>query len=235
MGYKYRSKELKKNLLRDTARNTRSYNHGILCDPSLNQLVMLFDKSAYDLYSHYYQAYGTPGRKRQVMLNKILKDNISGPVKELAELRVKDLYIHQKLLQILRFKWTDIVEYEIARINNNPDKFWRQLTGGVIGRCKTSRRTLYIGWQGVEGRIVFENYLKDMYIKQQGLCAITKVPLELKVKSGNNCSIDRIDSNKGYEPGNIWLTLGWVNIIKFDADLDTFLKRVSIIYKANNA
>lgn len=52
----------------------------------------------------------------------------------------------------------------------------------------------------------------DLFVKQGGLCALTKWPLKfpdpVKNKKGSstpNCtaSLDRIDSAKGYTPGNI--------------------------------
>lgn len=225
---------LKKSLQRDNARIARPYNRGILVNDKFKILLESFTKRDYDLYEYYHGMLGTPGRKKHIMLEKIVEDNIVGPVRELAELRVKDLYIHQKFLAILRSKWTDIVEYKVNQVNSAPDNFFYYMSGGILSRCKTGRQSLYPGWQDKSGRTLLVEYLNNLYQLQHGLCAITKFPMSLKMRSENICSVDRIDSSKGYEPGNIWLTLWWVNNMKFDTDINTFLERVKIIHEANN-
>lgn len=59
-------------------------------------------------------------------------------------------------------------------------------------------------------------YLVELWIEQQGRCAISG--LALGTSRGNNRdknpfagSIDRIDSNVGYEQGNVRLLTHWVN------------------------
>jgi hypothetical protein len=59
-------------------------------------------------------------------------------------------------------------------------------------------------------------YLVNLWIAQEGRCAITGLALD--TRGGNwrdknplACSIDRIDSNIGYEQGNVRLLTHWVN------------------------
>jgi hypothetical protein len=67
------------------------------------------------------------------------------------------------------------------------------------------------------------DYLYDIYVEQDGYCALTGK--ELKFTRGgeewlgkwcnpNSCTIDRIDSSKGYVEGNIQLVTWKANCIK---------------------
>ena len=91
------------------------------------------------------------------------------------------------------------------------DRYW-----GMIDRAKRK------GWS-----IDFDKqYLKELWIQQQGLCAITKIQMTLKLFNGRvptNMSVDRIDSSKGYIKGNIQLICMAVNQMKSDLDMDTLL------------
>lgn len=67
----------------------------------------------------------------------------------------------------------------------------------------------------------------EIYNKQNGLCAISKVPLTcIKIpkttKVHTNLSIDRIDSNKGYELDNIQLVCAIINTMKLNLSMDEF-------------
>lgn len=70
------------------------------------------------------------------------------------------------------------------------------------------------------------DYLLELWDKQEGLCALTGVPMthvcgQGKVKT--NVSIDRIDSSLGYTNSNVQLTCVVVNKMKLDMS-DTELK-----------
>lgn len=67
-------------------------------------------------------------------------------------------------------------------------------------------------------------YIWDLYVKQKGICAISGLPLMLHLKGKKvtshdyfsyvTASLDRIDSNIGYIPGNVQWVHKWVNIMK---------------------
>jgi hypothetical protein len=68
-------------------------------------------------------------------------------------------------------------------------------------------------------------YLEELYQKQRGRCALTGVKLEFtrggeywggKWCNPRSCTIDRIDSSKGYEFGNVQLVICEVNVVKRD-------------------
>lgn len=69
--------------------------------------------------------------------------------------------------------------------------------------------------------------IKTIYIKQQGLCALSKVPMTcIKIpnikKVHTNLSIDRIDSTRGYDLDNIQLVCAIVNIMKSSLTMQEF-------------
>ena len=68
-----------------------------------------------------------------------------------------------------------------------------------------------------EYKVTFEDLL-EKWNEQNGRCAYTGIQLELssykKTKGILKASVDRIDSNKGYVPGNIQFVLCAVNYMK---------------------
>jgi hypothetical protein len=69
-------------------------------------------------------------------------------------------------------------------------------------------------------------YLEELYNKQKGLCAISKIPMTYLLYDGHNntnISIDRIDSNKGYIRDNIQLVCSIINKMKLNMTLDELL------------
>ena len=67
---------------------------------------------------------------------------------------------------------------------------------------------------------------KELWDKQNGLCALTGKPMTHirgKGKVQTNASIDRIDSNKGYEFSNVQLVMWCVNRAKGEMELEKFV------------
>ena len=95
---------------------------------------------------------------------------------------------------------------------------------------------LYNDWKGPAGKVVLVDFLKRMFEKQKGLCALSNEEMQLtKLTSGKNyqiCSPDRKNSSKRYTPTNIWLVTFWANAMKLDTPLNQFIERVHAI--ANN-
>ena len=73
-------------------------------------------------------------------------------------------------------------------------------------------------------------YVISLLEKQQGKCAITGWEMEF-TRGGNfkgsmnprGCTMDRIDNNKGYVPGNIQLTCAMPNMIRSTMSLKEFV------------
>jgi hypothetical protein len=75
-----------------------------------------------------------------------------------------------------------------------------------------------------------------MWAKQNGKCAISGVPMthsydfDDESRFESNLSVDRIDSNKGYDPDNVQLVCSIVNYMKLDlvqANFVNWCKRIS--------
>jgi hypothetical protein len=84
------------------------------------------------------------------------------------------------------------------------------------------------------------NYLVKVWNNQNGLCAYTKVPLILpsyknyKSTSYNyKASIDRIDSTKGYEIGNIQFISYTMNNLKSNMSSGEVQEFISLLHKLN--
>lgn len=74
-----------------------------------------------------------------------------------------------------------------------------------------------------ERRNLSIEFLLNLYNKQQGLCAISGVKMTHLTGNGRvptNISIDRIDSNKGYDEDNVQLVCRQVNIMKSELSLE---------------
>jgi len=229
-GMKQRSYLERSKLWTQTPNDRRLYSCKLMDDHA--PLIESFTKDDYRLYEQYLHKWGTPGRKRQVMLETIIKNGITGPVRQLAELRVEDLYQHQKLKQVLRLRWTRIAQVQKAAINLDSDKFWFKMACRIQSRCQSNGYELDPTWSD---KAVLIEFLKQQYHKQEGRCAVSGEPLELtigsKAPNGKKCSPDRRNSNRGYEPGNVWFVCWWVNQMKMNMPMITFWKRVNILAK----
>jgi len=71
-------------------------------------------------------------------------------------------------------------------------------------------------------------YLKELYDKQNGICAITGEPI-LDIKG--NLSLDKIVPSNGYVIGNVQWTNRKANMIKQDLSMDEFVEFCKLIVK----
>lgn len=80
------------------------------------------------------------------------------------------------------------------------------------------------------------DYLRDLWIKQDGKCYYTKIDLVLsKFKKINknpiySASVDRIDSSKGYVKGNICWSSRAINHMKGEMSVEMFWELCKHIY-----
>jgi len=119
----------------------------------------------------------------------------------------------------------------------------------VLGRssgcqsCNSKEREKYSFWEGIEGiskqyltKLYFRNKsvsitlqdLVDQWENQKGFCRYSGIPLKLVSKdsawSKSTASIDRINSSKGYEIGNIQWVHKRINTMKNDMSEAEFLE-----------
>lgn len=79
-----------------------------------------------------------------------------------------------------------------------------------------------------------EEYLQQIWEKQEQKCAYTGILLSLHgvvKRSPTTASLDRIDSSKGYEKGNVHFICYSLNLAKNDFDHDTFTHFLSMIHQ----
>ena len=72
-------------------------------------------------------------------------------------------------------------------------------------------------------------YLFDLWVNQNGLCAISGLPLTIETNHPHTVSLDRIDSDEGYVVGNLQLVSFTINRIKLDMPLEDFVEVCGII------
>lgn len=73
---------------------------------------------------------------------------------------------------------------------------------------------------------ITKDFLLDLWNKQNGLCAVSKIPMTYELDEGRiytNVSIDQIHQGKGYTEDNVQLVCSAVNQLKSDWDMDTVL------------
>lgn len=83
-----------------------------------------------------------------------------------------------------------------------------------------------------DGIDALQSYLKDLLLAQDNTCAITSLPLEFDGEHTDQaflCSLDRIDSNGHYEPGNLQIVCRFVNRWKSDSDNDEFIRLIRLV------
>lgn len=71
-------------------------------------------------------------------------------------------------------------------------------------------------------------YLKQLWNKQEGKCALTNFPMSYQQSNGKrnpySLSIDKIDPNKGYEVGNVQFVCFAANMMKGELSLSELKK-----------
>ena len=101
------------------------------------------------------------------------------------------------------------------KYRNTETGFWVGLWNNLIGNAKARKLEVNITKQDVT----------DLYKKQNGLCALTGIPMQLvqakretrsRTLNHYRVSVDRVDSEQGYIKENIRLVCAYVNIMRSD-------------------
>jgi hypothetical protein len=72
-------------------------------------------------------------------------------------------------------------------------------------------------------------HIYDVWEKQDGRCAYTKLPLTSEAHQLNTVSLDRIDSSNDYVEGNIQLVCVPINRMKLDYSEEQFVNLCSLV------
>lgn len=236
MGYARLDAGLKESLKRDQPRPVRAYNKGLTVTHA--HLISLFTRRQWERYEHLYLRWGKGPGGIQLLFKRIQERGItSGPIYELAKLRTQDRSVHQKVLGMIRYRWTNYHELSQQKINDDEEQYWERMAKRIINRGKEYAKYRSRAWQGKQALPRLIQHLKTLWQEQNGLCAESHLPMQLKIGADidDKCSPDRIDSTRPYDPDNIRLVCYWVNIMKMDTPQDLFETRIRMLYEAISA
>lgn len=112
----------------------------------------------------------------------------------------------------------------------------KQWTGcGSISGCYWSRIISAANQRNLEFTITIE-YAWELFLKQQGICALSGVEIEFAKTTLNyqmglgTASLDRIDSSKGYIEGNVQWVHKQINISKLNLTDKEFIEMCSLVH-----
>jgi hypothetical protein len=91
-----------------------------------------------------------------------------------------------------------------------------------------------LGFPG--GRVEMRAYVQGLLARQGGRCALTELPFEVDAVGADEAlflSLDRIDSDKGYEPGNLQVVCRFANMWKSDAEDGEFRRLIALVRTLN--
>ncbi|WP_202883645.1 hypothetical protein [Pseudomonas sp. SWRI92] len=75
-------------------------------------------------------------------------------------------------------------------------------------------------------------YIEELYHMQEGLCALTGIPMQLDRAQDDDeqlCSLDRIDSDGHYAPGNLLIVCRFANRWKSHSNNANFMRLINLI------
>lgn len=112
---------------------------------------------------------------------------------------------------------------------------WKYIAG--VSTTETQYRSISGNWRRYYLRLLQAKtrkadgltieYLLQLHEQQNGLCALSRLPMTCELRSGKVCytnaSIDRIDAGGPYSPGNVQLVCRHVNSWRGIMPLDTFI------------
>lgn len=113
-------------------------------------------------------------------------------------------------------------------------KDYRRTVEGFIHirLSKTKHRSIKAN---IEYNLIFK-YMLDLWNRQEGLCALTGIPMTIKVGEGRKhtaASIDKIEPEKGYVMGNVRFICQAVNMMRQDFTDQELRDWCKLILKGN--
>jgi len=111
-----------------------------------------------------------------------------------------------------------------------------RIIGTMLATVKQSGRTYIETTKNKEFRfnnaLDFEIYLNKIFDNQEGICALTGLNMLLDEHQGEaelHFSLDRIDSSKHYEPGNLQFVCKFANRWKSASNNDDFIQLIQLV------
>lgn len=104
-------------------------------------------------------------------------------------------------------------------IQSTPDRFltyiYKLLKARINKSDRTTRRAIQQGKrQELQNINITPEYLHQLWLTQNGMCAISFMPMLYQFNNLCTVSIDRIDPSLGYVKTNVQLVCQWVNFAK---------------------
>jgi hypothetical protein len=102
----------------------------------------------------------------------------------------------------------------------------RGANGQEVNRVVKSKELRFVNHQALE------SYIEALFTSQDGSCAISGIPLQCDGEHDDSellCSLDRIDRNGHYEPGNLQIVCRFVNRWKNDGDNLEFRRLIALV------
>lgn len=116
-----------------------------------------------------------------------------------------------------------------ARVEKTPRTWLAHLLSRTRARCrKPGAHDPKEGPQRVYD--IDLDYLMGLFSSQRGLCIISGLPMSHEFNDLCSISIDRVDSTRGYIPGNVQLVCKWVNLAKQKHSNAEFLSLLDTYY-----
>ena len=145
--------------------------------------------------------------------------------------RVRNDKASSKAGEVRNYSLKQIAAYREAheRMAETAEKTTNQSNGQPALRTIKSKEMRF------PSRIALENYILALIDMQEGLCALTGLPLEFDERDGDCeffCSLDRIDSRGHYEVGNLQIVCRFANRWK-GADDDPSFRRLLEAVRTN--
>lgn len=99
-------------------------------------------------------------------------------------------------------------------VGDIPGSYWSSVLRGAHQR-------------GIEVNITPE-YANNVFVKQNRKCALTGLSIDFKSKT-NTASLDRRDSSKGYDEGNVWWVHKDINRMKSNFSTEHFTRLCELV------
>lgn len=120
-------------------------------------------------------------------------------------------------------------------IEKSPQSFIKHLWQAFTrpSRLKGKRNSMHINPKRLAILNTIEidlDFLLSLYADQRGLCALSGLPMSHEFNDLCSISVDRVDSTKGYIPGNVQLVCKWVNLAKQKHSNAEFLELLDTYY-----
>ncbi len=105
----------------------------------------------------------------------------------------------------------------------------RDISGTYINRIRKSAKE-----RGLSFNLTVD-YLHELFINQDGKCALSGINLTLiRSREEGTASLDRINSDLGYQEGNVQWVHKTMNRMKMDINQDEFINFCKMVAKTHN-